>query len=151
VPLPVIQGNRANQDSLRMCDSCDLSSVCPSYTTGSSCAFDIPIEIKTDAQWEAACQVIMEWQFQRVAYSVFAEQVNGGQPLPKTGQEMDRFTKLLTSVKELKKVEPGTSGVMAAILGDIKPPKDEDDGEEATSEEDDFQDAEVIEDSTTEN
>ena len=142
LPLPVMQGKKANQDSLRVCDSCDLSPVCPRYEAGASCAFNIPVEIKTDADWKAACAVIMEWQFQRVAFSVFAEQVNGGQPLSKTGQEMDRFTKLLASVKELEKPEPGASGVMSALFADMKPaPKEEDDHptEEETIE------AEVIE------
>lgn len=147
VQLPVMQGKRANTSSLRTCDNCDLSSVCPQYDPGSACAFDIPVEIKTDADWESALAVILEWQFGRVAFSVFAEQVNGGQPLSKTGQEMDRFTKLLTSVKELKKVEPGTSGVMADIFSGIKAPTEEDDG--STEEEyDEVQDAEVIEDSS---
>jgi hypothetical protein len=146
VQLPVLQGERANQQSLRMCDSCDLSSVCPKYEASASCAFDIPLEIKTDADWEKACQVILEWQFGRIAFSVFAEQVNGGQPLPKTGQEMDRFTKLLTSVKELKKPDIANVGVLGELLSGVKPPPSE---SEHGTEEEDTEDAEVIEEDTT--
>ena len=142
VALPVLSGKRANQDSLRMCNNCDLSPVCPKYQADSSCVFDIPVEIKTQDDWIAACQVIMEWQFSRVAFSVFAEQVNGGQPLSKTGQEMDRFTKLLASVKELEKPDASTSGVLSGIFDGIKPPPTEEHG---TKEEGDIEDAIVIE------
>jgi hypothetical protein len=126
IPLPVLHGDQANHDSLRRCDSCDLAPVCPRYSAGATCAFNIPLEIKTDADWESACQVILEWQFGRIAFSVFAEQVNGGTPLPKTGQEMDRFTKLLTSVKELKKPDPSAGGILSEILSGLTPPIMED-------------------------
>lgn len=108
--LPVISANNQGEvtkmesvtQSLRQCDTCFLSSCCPAYTAESSCAYEIPIEIKTDAQWEAASQVILEAQFQRVMFGTFAEQVEGSGITPRVGQEMDRFMKLLGNVKELK-------------------------------------------------
>lgn len=137
LPLPVLKGNTANPDSLRACDVCDLSPVCPRYEAGASCAFQIP----SDLNGEDALQIIVKWQFDRIAFSVFGEQVNGGQPLPKTGQEMDRYMKLLTSVKELKKPDVPTSGIMSQIFADLKPPPSE---EEHGHEEDTVEDAEVV-------
>lgn len=123
IALPVIQGKKANASSLRACDNCDLSAVCPQYNPGEACAFEIP----ADLSGEDAIQVITKWQFDRIAFSVFAEQVNGGQPLPKTGQEMDRYMKLLTSVKELTKPDVASVGVLSEIFAGMKPPIDEDD------------------------
>jgi hypothetical protein len=135
IRLPVLQGKQANAGSLRMCDSCDLSSVCPRYSAGASCAFEIP----NDLNGEEVLKVIVKWQFDRIAFSVFAEQVNGGQPLPKTGQEMDRYMKLLTSVKELRKPDEPVQGLLAGLMADLKPPtEDHDDTEE-------IEDAEEVE------
>jgi hypothetical protein len=140
VTLPVLAGKQANNSSLRMCDSCDLSAICPMYKAQSACAFEIPADLTGDE----ALGVITKWQFDRIAFSVFSEQVNGGQPLPKTGQEMDRYMKLLTSIKDLRKPDEPTQGLMAALFADLKPPGEDDDHgiEEAEI---------VIEDTTTEN
>lgn len=138
VRLPVLQGKTANASSLRQCDSCDLSSVCPMYNARSSCAFEIPADLNGDE----ALAVLTKWQFDRIAFSVFAEQVNGGQPLPKTGQEMDRYLKMLGSIKELRKPDEPTTGVLGELMAGIRPP--EEDSEHGTEE--DTQDAEVIED-----
>lgn len=140
VNLPVLAGKQANDASLRMCDSCDLSTVCPRYDAGAACAFQIP----SDLNGEEVLQVILKWQFDRIAFGVFAEQVNGGQPLPKTGQEMDRYMKMLTSVKELRKPDEPIAGALSAILADLRPPQEEDDTAEE-EEYDEVQDAEVVE------
>ena len=142
VSLPVLAGKHANTSSLRQCNNCDLSAICPRYSEGSACAFEIPADLNGDD----VLAIIVKWQFDRIAFSVFAEQVNGGQPLPKTGQEMDRYMKLLTSVKELRKPDEPTTGVLSALMANLKPPgKEDEDG----TEEDDAEDAEVIEDTGT--
>ena len=131
VTLPVITGKQANQDSLRRCDSCDLSPVCPLYAPGSECSFQIP----SDLNGEEVLNIILKWQFDRIAFGVFSEQANGGTPLPKTGQEMDRYLKLLTSIRELKKPDEPTAGVLSAILSTIKPPQEGHDEEAIDAEE----------------
>ena len=131
VTLPVIAGKQANQSSMRMCDNCDLSTVCPLYAPGSACSFDIP----ADLNGEEVLNIILKWQFDRIAFGVFAEQANGGTPLPKTGQEMDRYMKLLTSVKELRKPDEPTAGALSAILSSIKPPQEGHDEEAIDAEE----------------
>lgn len=131
ITLPVIslneQGNHPKVElapgSARKCDSCYLDEVCPAFKEGNACAFNIPIEIKTDEQWEAAAQVIIEAQFGRVMFGVFGEQADGGAITPRVGQEMDRFYKQLASVKDLKAPAPGAnSGTLAEIFGPTTPP-----------------------------
>jgi hypothetical protein len=148
VTLPVLRTEgqlpRANTASMRQCDSCNLAEVCPQYKAQASCAFDIPIEIKTDADWEAAVQTVIEWQFSRVAHGVFAEQVNGGELMAATGREMDRFTKLLTQLKELKRIDSEEGGALSRILAEVIPQPEPPNGHE------EVEDAEVIEDEEVE-
>lgn len=130
--------------SLRSCDSCNLSDVCPAYTAESSCAFSIPVEIKTDAQWEAACQSLLEMQFQRAAFGHFAEQVEGGVINPRVGQEMDRFYKMLGQVKDLKTPTPAPGGgVLGRVFGTAPVPEPA--GELEQRHHDDAEEVEIIE------
>jgi hypothetical protein len=112
--LPII-GMKAQLDkervgskptSVRQCDSCNLSGSCPKHTPGQLCAYSIPVEIKGRADWEAAGQTLLEWQFGRAAFSTFAEQIDGGDIQPRVGQEYDRWFKMLKDVKELERIDP---------------------------------------------
>lgn len=113
--VPKIESKAA---TLRQCDTCHLSTVCPRYKAESSCAFELPVEIKTDAQWESASQALLEMQFQRISFGLMAEQLEGGSLTPRLGQEIDRFYKMLTNVKSLKEapVAPG-GGALSRIFG----------------------------------
>jgi len=130
--------------SLRTCDTCYLSDVCPRFEAHASCAYALPVEIKTDAQWEAACQALLEIQFQRISFGHFAEQIEGGTITPRLGQEMDRFYKMLSTVKDLKAVPVETGeGVLSRIFGlpagETQNPAtfgDDDNGPQETAEED---------------
>jgi hypothetical protein len=109
VPLPSLRespaANRsfaANQRSLRQCDTCSLAEVCPKHEPGSECSFDIPVEIATREDWLSACQVILDFQFQRVTFGHFSEQIEGGQITEKVGREMDRFMRLMSQVQSLQ-------------------------------------------------
>jgi hypothetical protein len=109
--------------SLRRCDSCNLSDVCPEFQVDHVCAFEFPVEIKTDSQWEAASQALLEMQFQRIAFARFAEEVEGGTINPKVGQEMDRWHKMLAAVKDLKAAPPPGQGAMSRLFGDVGTPE----------------------------
>lgn len=143
----------STNESLRQCDSCYLSHVCPKFETHAACAFNIPVEIKTDAQWESASGVIMEWQFKRLSFAVMAEEMEGGGMSPRTGQEMDRWFKMLSSVKDLKApVIPTGAGALSKVFG--PPPEGaqvslgdgNDRAQEEASEEDDvdWQEADLV-------
>jgi hypothetical protein len=105
IPLPTIRVEQgkvvAQHDSIRQCDGCYLNGVCPEYKEGSICAFNISVEIKSKAQWEAAVQSILEMQYGRIAFAQMAEQMEGQHLNSKVGQEMDRFMKILQTTKEL--------------------------------------------------
>lgn len=122
--VPVV---RSQHESLRQCDTCFVASNCPARKPGSTCAFNLPIEVKTKEQLKALLNAMIEMQGQRVAFARFTEEINGGYPDPNTSQEIDRLFKLVKTIKELEDnrefaritVERQTSGgVLSALFGD---------------------------------
>lgn len=118
---------RSNATSLRMCDTCFVSANCPAFKPQSTCAFNLPVEVKTKEQLKALINALVEMQGQRVAFAKFSEDLNGGYPDPNVGQEMDRFFKMLKTIKELDDSREfirmtverqGAGGVLSAIFGD---------------------------------
>jgi len=125
VLLPIISVNgqgdgqkvQLTPGGARLCDSCNLSEVCPGYEAESTCKYHVPIEIKTREQWESASQLLLEAQFQRVSHGIFVEQTDGGDLTPRVGQEMDRWFKMLTAIKDLEQIpDPAAGGVMSRFF-----------------------------------
>ena len=121
--VPVVRSGT----SLRMCDSCFVASNCPAYKPANTCAFNLPVEVKTKDQLRSLINALLEIQGQRVAFAKFTEDLNGGYPDPNVGQEMDRFFKMLKTMKELDDSREmirmtverqGAGGVLSAIFGD---------------------------------
>lgn len=122
--VPVL---RSSGTSLRMCDTCFVSANCPAFKPQSTCAFNLPVEVKTREQLKALINALLEMQGQRVAFAKFSEDLNGGYPDPNVGQELDRFFKMLKTIKELDDSREfirmtverqGAGGVLSAIFGD---------------------------------
>jgi hypothetical protein len=116
-----------NQSSLRQCNTCFVAANCPAFKENTACAFNLPVEVKTKDQLKGLLNAIIEMQGARVAFSRYAEELNGGYPDPNTGQEIDRLFKIVKQLKELEDnrefvrmtVERQTSGgVMSALFGD---------------------------------
>jgi len=116
-----------NQSSLRQCNTCFVAANCPAFKENNACAFNLPVEVKTKDQLKGLLNAIIEMQGARVAFSRYAEELNGGYPDPNTGQEIDRLFKIVKQLKELEDnrefvrmtVERQTSGgVMSALFGD---------------------------------
>jgi hypothetical protein len=93
---------RSSSTSLRVCDTCFVASNCPAFKPSNTCAFSLPVEVKTKEQLVAMLNSIIEMQAQRVAFARFSEELNGGYPDPNTGQEMDRLLKLVKNAKDLQ-------------------------------------------------
>jgi len=93
---------RSNATSLRMCDTCFVAANCPAFKVSNTCAFSLPVEVKTKEQLQALLNAIIEMQGQRIAFARFAEEMNGGYPDPNTSQEVDRLFKLLKTMKDLE-------------------------------------------------
>jgi len=128
---------RPASETVRSCDSCFLSSTCPAYEAASSCAFNFPVEVRTDSQMKALLSSIMELQATRVAFARFAEEVNGGDPDEVVGKEMDRLFRMAERMKKVDEkrerltvsVESessgGGTGVLSRIFGEkaqVEPP-----------------------------
>jgi hypothetical protein len=122
--VPVVQ---SNSGSLRQCDTCFVAANCPAFKPQNTCAFNLPIEVKTKEQLKGLLTSIVEMQGQRVAFMRFAEELNGGYADPNTSQEMDRLLKLVATVKDLESNKEfvqitasrqSSGGVLSAIFGD---------------------------------
>jgi hypothetical protein len=124
VDVPVVKNQSA---SLRQCNTCYVAANCPAFKTDNTCAFNLPVEVKTKEQLKALLTAIIEMQGQRVAFMRFSEELNGGYADPNTSQEVDRLLKLVKSVKELDEQKEfvqitaqrsSSGGVLSAIFGD---------------------------------
>lgn len=122
--VPVIQ---TQNSSLRQCDTCFVASNCPAFKPSNSCAFNLPVEVKTKDQLRALLTAIVEMQGQRVAFMRFAEEMNGGYADPNVSQEIDRLFKLVGDLKEMETNKEfiqitaqrqSSGGVLSAIFGD---------------------------------
>ena len=122
--VPVVQNQSV---SMRQCNTCFVAANCPAFKPDNTCAYNLPIEVKTREQLKALLTAIIEMQGQRVAFMRFAEEANGGYADPNTSQEMDRLFKLVKSVKELEENKEfiritaerqSSGGVLSAIFGD---------------------------------
>lgn len=122
--VPVVHNQYS---SLRQCNTCFVAANCPAFKENNTCAFNLPVEVKTKDQLKGLLTAIIEMQGQRVAFMRFAEETNGGYADPNVSQEIDRLFKLVSSMKELESnkefvritAERQTSGgVLSAIFGD---------------------------------
>jgi hypothetical protein len=122
--VPVVQ---SQMTSLRQCNTCFVAANCPAFKENNTCAFSLPVEVKTREQLKALMTAMIEMQGQRVAFMRFAEEMNGGYADPNVSQEVDRLFKLVKNVKELEESKEfiqitasraSSGGVLSAIFGD---------------------------------
>jgi hypothetical protein len=122
--VPVL---RSSSGSLRQCNTCFVKDTCPAFKVDNPCAFNLPVEVKTKDQLKGLINSLLEIQGQRVAFAKFAEDLNGGYPDPNTGLEMDRFFKMLKTIKELEESKEmmrvtvernGSAGVLSSLFGE---------------------------------
>lgn len=118
-----------SQDAtLRTCDTCFVAANCPAFKPQTSCAFKLPVEVKTKEQREALVNALIEMQTQRVLFMRFTEEMNGGYADPNVSQEIDRLTKMFKTINELDdsssfirmtvESKGGSAGVLSNIFGD---------------------------------
>jgi hypothetical protein len=121
---PVVSSQMA---PLRQCNTCFVAASCPAFKENNTCAFNLPVEVKTREQLKSLLTAVIEMQGQRVAFMRFAEEMNGGYADPNVSQEMDRLFKLVKVVKELEENKEfiritaerqSSGGVLSAIFGD---------------------------------
>lgn len=88
--------------SARRCDTCVIATKCPEFKPNTTCAYSIPVEVKTKEQRAALLTGMIELQAQRVQFATLVEQVNGGYPDPNLSQEYDRLLKAMTTQADLE-------------------------------------------------
>jgi hypothetical protein len=122
--VPVVH---SQSTSIRQCNTCFIAANCPAFKENNTCAFSLPVEVKTREQLKALLNAIIEIQGQRVAFMRFAEEANGGYADPNVSQEIDRLFKLVKSVKELEENKEfiritaerqSSGGILSSIFGD---------------------------------
>jgi hypothetical protein len=90
------------QADLRQCDSCALAVVCKLYEPGSSCKYEIPMEIRNRDQLLGVLYSLLEMQGQRLQFTFLAEQLQGGYPDANLSAELDRFMNMTAKVKDIQ-------------------------------------------------
>ena len=115
-------------ESMRICDTCFLASKCPAFLENSTCAYDIPIVIRTKEQMTALMDSIVEMQAQRVLFMIMAEDAEGQGADPILSSEIDRLSKLLKTKHEMEQEgfsltvtakQQGQISMVDRIFGDI--------------------------------
>jgi hypothetical protein len=121
--VPVV---RSRGTSMRVCDTCFLKAKCPAFEENTTCAYDIPVEIRTRDQIRAMTEALIEWQFQRVAFMKMAEDLEGGYADPNLSNEMDRLMRLTAKKSEMEQEgfslkieakERGQAGTISRLFG----------------------------------
>lgn len=87
---------------VRTCDGCFLANKCPEYSPGDTCAYEIPVRVKTKEQYIALLDAIIAMQTQRVFSMRMSEEVEGGYADPNLSKEMDRLGKFIKLKSEIE-------------------------------------------------
>lgn len=119
---------KIRSESMRICDSCFLAAKCPMFEAGSTCAYDIPITIRTKEQMQAAMDSVVELQLQRVLFMKMAEDAEGGYADPNLSSEIDRLSNLMKKSHDMQQEgfsltinakQSGQMSMVDRIFGDI--------------------------------
>lgn len=115
-------------ESTRVCNACFLASKCPQFEPGNTCAYDIPIQIKTRDQFKSLQDALIEMQTQRVLFMRFSEEMEGGYSDPNLSSEIDRLNKMIRQKHDIDegvfslrmdvKGSGGGPGMLARMFGD---------------------------------
>jgi hypothetical protein len=88
---------------VRVCDGCFLAQKCPEYQPGESCAYEMPVRVRTKEQYIALLDSMISMQAMRVFSMRMSEEVEGGYADPNLSSEMDRlakYVKLKSDIEE---------------------------------------------------
>ena len=119
---------KIRSESMRTCDSCFLASKCPMFEENTTCAYNIPITIRTKEQMTALMDSMVEMQAQRVLFMKMAEDMEGGMVDPVLSSEIDRLGKLMKTKHEMEQEgfsltvtakQQGQMSMVDRIFGDI--------------------------------
>jgi hypothetical protein len=113
--------------SLRQCNSCSLSGICPKFEKDSMCGFAIPVTLRTKSDVQAMMSTLLEVQAQRALMSKFEEDLLSQGATPETSSEIERFFRLTETSKRISEERfnininatgPAGPGPLSALFGD---------------------------------
>lgn len=119
---------KIRSESMRICDTCFLAAKCPMFEENSTCAYDIPIVVRTKEQVTALMDSMVEMQAQRVLFMKMAEDAEGGYADPNLSGEIDRLGKLMKTKHDMEQEgfsltvtakQQGQMSMVDRIFGDI--------------------------------
>jgi hypothetical protein len=117
---------RTIEEAMRRCDACYLSPNCPAYEAHASCAYKIPVVIKTKDQLQALMRTVIEVQGQRVMFARFAEEIEGQGLDGNLSEEIDRLFKIMLTAKDINDTRDvfrlemeakGNAGMISRLFG----------------------------------
>lgn len=131
--LPVLTASESgdsvavSSSSLRQCDVCSLNMVCPKYEAHSTCGFAIPVTLRTKTDLGNMMSALLEMQGQRVLMAKFTEDLLSQGNTAEASAEIDRFFRLLESMKRITEDRQtlsvtasstgGADGVLTSLFG----------------------------------
>lgn len=119
---------RIRSESMRTCDTCFLASKCPMFEPQTTCAYDIPVIVRTKEQMTALSEAMIEMQAHRVLFMKMAEDMEGGMADPILSSELDRLSKFIKAKHEMEQEgfsltvtakQQGQMSMVDRIFGDI--------------------------------
>jgi len=119
---------KTRSESMRICDTCFLAAKCPMFEPNSTCAYDIPIVIRTKEQVTSLMDTLVEMQAQRVLFMKMAEDTEGGYADPNLSSEIDRLGKLMKTKHDMEQEgfsltvtakQQGQMSMVSNLFGDM--------------------------------
>jgi hypothetical protein len=124
VDVPVV-----GSSTLRTCNSCYLARRCPMFDPDSTCAYRMPLEIKTRPQLMASLQALLEMQFSRVIFARAAEEMDGSVVNADTSLAIKDYMGMVKTLREIEtdpnflRIEargPAAQGILSQLLGSAR-------------------------------
>lgn len=111
-------------DTMKQCNACKISHLCPEFDPGASCAYSIPVTIRSKDQLRSVVSSLLELQAQRAFEARFIEEVLGEGPQADTSRELDRWFQMGERAKAIEQdgmvvtqTIKGSSGMVSAFFG----------------------------------
>lgn len=119
----------AGDSNLRQCNSCSLRVRCPAFAVDSSCAFKMPLEIRTKEQLQASMSLLLEMHLGRILFAKAVEEAEGHPVNPDVTLMIEGYFKMVAKWKEIetdstflsiKASGPAAGGIISSLLGQAR-------------------------------
>lgn len=128
-PARVVNVPSIIEANLRACSSCSVAKRCPAFDPQATCAYKMPVEIRTRPQLMGSLGALLEMQFQRVIFARAAEEMDGVVLNADTSSAINQYMKMVESLRAIEsdptffKIEargPQAQGILSQLLGQAR-------------------------------